>query len=115
MPKLAGGGDKPAQARPASPLRWLQILPPPGGDLTHKRWAVLVRLALAMNRDGTGFVSGGRLAEEAGVSADTVSRAIKWAAKAGLIERTSVGRHVPGRKRAASTYRLLTPGLRVVR
>jgi Holliday junction resolvasome RuvABC ATP-dependent DNA helicase subunit len=90
------------------PLRWLQLLPAPGKELPHRQCLVLVRLALAMNRDGTGFVATDRLAAEAGVSADTVTRAIDWAMNdAGILDRTSRGHRITDKHSAASTYRLL--------
>src|SRR5690348_16036781 len=93
-----------------SPLRWMQALPPPHDEFSHKRALVLHRLALAMSRDGTGWVSVERLAAEAGVTRATVSRVIDWAINdAKILDRIHRGHRVSGKRPVASTYRLL-PG-----
>jgi hypothetical protein len=95
--------------RSARPLEWLQALPPPAKDLPFRRWAVLVRLALAMGRDGSGCVTIERLAREAGVSTATAKRATSWAQGAGLLEQTARGHRITDDRRAASTYQLRLP------
>lgn len=91
------------------PLEWIRELRP-GARLSHQRWAVLVRLALAMNRDGSGWVTRERLAKEAVVSESTVDRAIEVAIDHGCLLRTSRGHgRGRGKKALASTYQLCRP------
>jgi hypothetical protein len=90
----------------AQPLEWMRALPPPSKDLPRAQRDVLIELALAMQRDGAGWVSLAGLARRADVSVRTAGRAVTWARDAGLLERTTRGQH--GR---ASTYRLVLPNL----
>ncbi len=95
--------------RPARSLEWMQALPPPSKELPLKQWGVLHRLALAMGKDGSGWVSVERLADQVNVSVATVKRATTWARAAKLLEQTSRGHRITAERRAASTYQLLLP------
>lgn len=103
------GGGLTVTSRPARPLEWMQQLPAPSSDLPHKQCLVLHRLALAMGRDGTGWVTLERLADEAEVGYSTAQRAAEWAMANGWLDRTARGHRITADRRAASTYRLTLP------
>lgn len=89
------------------PITWMQALRdspqrPPASQLT-----VLVMLALRMRKDGTGWAFHQQLADDAGVSRWTVQRALDWAMKTMVLERTQRGRRVKDGVSTPSHYRLL--------
>ena len=96
-------------AKNARPLEWMRSLPPPSTDLPRTQRDVLIQLALAMDKDGAGWVTQQRLAEEAAAGLATVKRAIAWGQRTGWLNRLTRGHRISDDRAAASTYQLSTP------